>query len=253
MSLYDVIKSTERPPHQGTVYFDVLAWFHRFLNPRNYLEIGTRTGDSLKSVTCPSIAVDPEFQISSDVIGNKKILHIFQKTSDDFFGDHDPVALFGAPLDLAFLDGLHWYEFLLRDFINTEKCCRKNSVIILHDCIPTNLYYARRLMGDMQDIAEHFPNAAWWAGDVWKTVMILKKARPDLRIHAFDALPTGLVCITNLDPNSTVLEDNYFDLVDEFSDKARDAENFDLFYNSLNILSVSEIATPDLMGLFFWL
>ncbi|QGM96368.1 class I SAM-dependent methyltransferase [Methylocystis parvus] len=249
----ELIKSTERPAHRGAVYFEVLANFHKFLNPKNYLEIGTRTGDSLRPVTCPSIAIDPEFRISADIIGRKSVLHIFQKTSDDFFREHDPIGLFGAPLDLAFLDGLHWYEFLLRDFINTEKACRRNSVVILHDCIPTNLYYARRLMEDMSHLMDEMPNPYWWAGDVWKTVSILKKARPDLRIHAFDAPPTGLICITNLDPDSTVLEENYYQLVHEFADEEEDSKNFDLFQKSLEILPTFDISTPDRMARFFWL
>lgn len=253
MSEIEFIKATERPPHQGVIYFEALGWFHKFLNPKNYLEIGTRAGDSLRDVACPAIAIDPDFRVSGDIIGKKSTLHIFQKTSDDFFRDHDPVGLFGAPLDLAFLDGLHWYEFLLRDFINTEKSCKKNSVVILHDCVPTNLYYARRVIDDMQHLAQEIPNPEWWAGDVWKMAAILKKTRPDLRIHVFDAPPTGLVCITNLDPDSTVLEDNYFDLVRELADKEKDAENFAAFHDSLNILPTSELSAPDLMARFFWL
>ncbi|WP_442754763.1 class I SAM-dependent methyltransferase [Methylocystis sp. JAN1] len=249
----ELVKATERPLHGGVVYFDVLAWFHKFLNPKNYLEIGTRTGDSLRSVTCPSIAIDPAFQISEDIIGRKSILHIFQKTSDDFFRDHDPAILFGAPVDLAFLDGLHWYEFLLRDFINIEKSCRKNSVVVLHDCIPTNLYYARRLLEDLSGLSSQMPNPNWWAGDVWKTVAILKKARPDLRIHAFDAPPTGLVCITNLNPGSTVLEEDYYDLVQELMDTSQDADNFVSYCNSLTVRPTGDLATADRMARFFWL
>jgi hypothetical protein len=53
----------------------------------------------------------------------------------------------------------------------------------------------------------------WWAGDVWKALLILKKFRSDLAVHVFDAFPTGLAVITGLDPSSTVLADRYTDIV----------------------------------------
>ncbi len=48
-----------------------------------------------------------------------------------------------------------------------------------------------------------------WTGDVWRTALLLKRRRPDLRITVLDAAPTGLVLITNLDPHSTLLADNH--------------------------------------------
>lgn len=253
MGMLDGIRETERKPHEGVFYTEALSWFHRFLNPKNYFEIGTLTGSTLKGVSAPTIAVDPAFQISSEVIGSKPELHLYQKTSDDFFRNHNLSALFGRPAELCFLDGLHWYEFLLRDFANTEKQCRRNSVIILHDCVPTDLYVARRSVGDMADLAASVPNPQWWAGDVWKTVAILKKFRPDLRIHVFDAPPTGLVCITNLDPDSTLIDDNYFDLVDTYADRDQDLRNFQDFHDNLNLTSTREISSFSLMSRFFWL
>ncbi len=61
-----------------------------------------------------------------------------------FFARHDLGGLLGKPISMAFLDGMHHFEYLLRDFINTEKHCSSNSVILLHDCLPTDRHVARR-------------------------------------------------------------------------------------------------------------
>jgi hypothetical protein len=55
----------------------------------------------------------------------------------------------------------------------------------------------------------------WWTGDVWRCALLLKRRRPDLRITALDAPPTGLLLVTNLDPNSSMLRENYTALVEE--------------------------------------
>ena len=46
--------------------------------------------------------------------------------------------------------------------------------------------------------AEDPARGGWWTGDVWRTIVALKKMRPDLKIVALDAAPTGLIVITNL-------------------------------------------------------
>lgn len=50
---------------------------------------------------------------------------------------------------------------------------------------------------------------------MWKLLAILKKYRPDLRLHVLDCLPTGLVAITRVDPASLALADHYYDIVGE--------------------------------------
>ena len=199
----------------GANYLAVLGRLHTFLQPERYLEIGTNTGRSLALAKCSSIAVDPRFKVEANVIGEKPRCLFYQMPSDRFFRDHSVTQLLGGPVDLAFLDGLHQDQFLLRDFYNTEQVCRPNSIIALHDCIPTDIYRARRSMGDTEarKLAPE-PNA--WTGDVWKVLLILKEHRPDLRIHCFDAPPTGLVCITGLDPANTSLRDNYFSLIEQY-------------------------------------
>jgi len=82
----------------------------------------------------------------------------------------------------------------------------------MHDCIPTDAFIAERV----DDPARHPAHPHWWAGDVWKILPVLRKYRPDLKLLAVDAAPTGLVLVSNLDPTSTVLMDNYPAIVDEW-------------------------------------
>ena len=59
-----------------------------------------------------------------------------------------------------------------------------------------------------------------WTGDVWKLKSILEKYRPDLFIQALDVYPTGLMMISGLNPKSSILTDNYDEIVSEFIDVA---------------------------------
>ncbi len=199
------------PDFAGHGYLEVLQTLHEVLQPRNYLEIGSLTGASLALAECASLAVDPKFQIEDSAvvrrIVSKPCLMLFRMTSDRFFQRHDPATLLGDRVQLAFLDGMHRCEFLLRDFINTERHCARNSVIVLHDCVPveepmTDRYYLAR-----PSIEAHRKH--WWAGDVWRTARLLRRMRPDLSFTTLDAPPTGMVLITNLDPGSTALLDRY--------------------------------------------
>lgn len=237
---------------QGPAYDVVLAAMHTHLRPKTYFEIGTLTGITLSLATCPSIAVDPMFQISSNVLGRKQQCFFFQQPSDDFFAATSPSQLFGRAVDFAFLDGLHYYEYLLRDFMNIERHCAKNSVVVLHDCIPCNIHLARRNMQDMS-LKDHAPIPTQWAGDVWKTVLALKKYRPDLRIFAYDAPPTGLIVITGLDPKSTALNDNYFNIVEEYA--ALDLADYgvDRLHREFAIRPSGELMEHSSLSKLFWL
>lgn len=201
------------PFHAGAEYVDCLSKLHAALEPARYLEIGVWKGKSLARARAASIAVDPNFQQPEfDVLSGKPECHFFQCESDGFFARHDPVAILGGPVDLAFLDGMHRFEFLLRDFANTERVCHPRSVIVLHDCLPVDPRITNR------DQAEQFRAEAvvpgWWAGDVWKLPVLLKRHRPDLTMIAFDAPPTGLILIARLDPASRSLNERYAAMVE---------------------------------------
>lgn len=241
-----------RPLHQGAVFYSVLTDLHATLRPRRYLEIGTATGASLAIAQCASIAIDPDFRIDSNISGNKVCCMTFQMGSDEFFRNYDPVALLGGKIDLAFLDGMHLFEFLLRDFINIEKKCRRDSVILMHDCIPTDAHIARRYAGD-ESLAHLSEAPNWWAGDLWKTVMILKALRPKLKITALDSPPTGLIAITNLDSDDTTLEENYYDAVANYIDRPFDQTAMDEYFELIGVKSTNDISTLEGVSRYFQL
>jgi hypothetical protein len=237
--------------HSGCHYTEFISRLHQCLRPKTYFEIGTLVGDTLALSNSRSIAVDPEFKVERNIIGEKSVCLLFQMTSDNFFAQHDPQALLGSPIDLAFLDGMHWFEFLLRDFTNTEIRCKKNSIILLHDCLPTDSFVARRNAADTSQL--HLTShQEWWAGDVWKSVVIIKKYRPDLKIHCFDASPTGLVAITNLSPTSDVLGRSYFEAISEFKE-ASEYNTLKNFFDSLSILHTENFVTPEALANLFWI
>lgn len=192
----------------GLPYLDFLSALHAALAPGWYLEIGTQKGRSLERARCRSIAIDPAFRIATDVAGALPELHLFQQTSDDFFagGFLERNAI---RLDLAFLDGMHLFEYLLRDFINCERHAAPGAVFAIHDCMPWNAAMAER------DRDRALGNE--WTGDVWKLLPILGAFRPDLSITVADCPPTGLVVIGNLDSASTALADGYAAIVAEMT------------------------------------
>ncbi|MGI9388660.1 MAG: class I SAM-dependent methyltransferase [Boseongicola sp.] len=201
----DTQTDKEVPAIDGIRYLRLLGGLHARLNPKWYLEVGTFKGRSLSKVDCNFVAVDPEFRLKAPLNHpGATQMHLFQQTSDDFFAsgfaERNEIRF-----DFAFLDGLHHYEVLLRDFINAEKLMSKGSVIALHDCCPSTVEMTSR---------EQIQGA--WTGDVWKTLLILLRNRPDLDIQVATAAPTGLAVIRNLDPDNSVLSDRYDTLTREY-------------------------------------
>jgi hypothetical protein len=232
----------------GDNYLVLLRALHTILKPRTYFEIGSEAGISLSLAECASVAVDPAFGLKKDVIRRKPSLHLYHTTSDAFFRSVDPTAILGDKIELAFLDGMHLYEFLLRDFMNTERYCRRNSIIALHDCVPSDLLMTRRFQNNPE---KTLPPS--WTGDVWKMVPILKKYRPDLAITVTDASPTGLVLITNLDPSSTVLGSSYADIIREMAEVDLASYGLDRFLDECALVPTGSLTEFEGMAKRFWL
>jgi hypothetical protein len=192
-------------PEVGYEYLPVLNRIHALMRPRTYLEIGVASGRSLSQAQPSTLAlgVDPDMNITTQIRARAKLFHL---ASDEFFRKSAVRdELEGQPLDLAFIDGLHQFEQTLRDFINIERLCAPDSVILIHDCLPRDSETSTR-----ERQTEH------WTGDVWKIVPCLSKYRPDLLVQTLDVPPAGLATVSNLDPSSTVLTNLYDRLCQEF-------------------------------------
>jgi hypothetical protein len=243
----EIDRPSAKMKHEGLYYLDWLKEAEPIMEPRMYFEVGTHAGDSIKMIGCDAVCVDPNFVITTDVLLRRRHTHFFQGTADAFFADRNtPNRLFPNGIDLAFLDGLHFFEVLLRDFINTEKFTKPGSLILLHDCLPLNTRMAER---ERRDGGEDEPPDIrdFWTGDVWKVVPIIARFRPDITISYLDCGPTGLVACTGLDPTDTTLTEHFEEILPEFQDLTLQEFGlerlWDLFptYNSIDILADSQV------------
>ena len=109
---------------------------------KNYLEIGCNSDDVFNHITIEKTGVDP-------VSGGN-----FRGTSDEFFSQNS------KNYDCIFIDGLHVYQQVIKDILNSIKILNNNGVIILHDCLPKSIGHQR------------VPRTRYnWNGDVWKAVV----------------------------------------------------------------------------------
>jgi len=186
-------------------YYDAMDLIQQHLVPRTYVEIGVSTGRTfqlaLPGTRC--VGIDPAPRLARPVTRGQQI---FTLSSDEFFATHDLRAVLGGdPLDLAFIDGMHHFEFALRDFINLERAAHPESTILIHDCLPEN-----------EEGAARDRTTVLWSGDVWRLIVLLRRWRPDLEVSVADWPPTGLGVVRHLDPGSTVLADHYHELVEHY-------------------------------------
>ena len=186
---------TEHPEPIMTRH-ELLGLLHQKMQPRTYLEIGIRTGNSMSLSRTRSIGVDPYFKIDKPI---RCDVQLIKATSDDVFAGDDPLAHFGGvPVDLAFIDGMHLSEFALRDFINIEPFMADTGVIVIDDVLPRNGLEAAR---DRKTEP--------WTGDVYKVIEILRRRRPDLVVLLINTAPTGTAVVVGVDQASTILRDSY--------------------------------------------
>ena len=147
---------------------------------------------------------------------------------------------------------MHLAEFLLRDVTNLEKHCRPNSVIVIHDCMPSDIYMACRKEGD-HSMRSRSVAPDWWTGDVWKMVRALMEHLPDLRIIGIDSPPTGLICITNLDPASAALDRNYAAILRQMNALGDEEEELQRFLRKLQPVKPSAVDTFEDIARHFYL
>lgn len=172
----------------------------------NYLEIGVFNGRVFFRVKCDlKVAVDPEFKFDSLRKFGKSLLNpanfrnkYFEKTSDAFFAEDADALLGGRKFDIAFIDGMHEYEYALRDVENTLNYLSDNGVIIMHDCNPLTKQSASSF--------EDWKNrnfADVWNGDVWKVILHMQSLRKDVNAFTLDC-DHGLGMITKSKPEKTL-------------------------------------------------
>ena len=205
-------------------YLSFLGALHRNIY-EGYFEIGTRTGASLILSQSPSIAIDPFFQLNVNPIGNKDFCLLFQETSDSFFSNTAP-KLSGFKCQLAFIDGMHLFEYALRDFINLTKISSEKALFLFHDPIPWSFKMATRN-------SESLERNEAWTGDIWKLVHILIDAGLKDNVNLLTSAPSGLLAVLN--PNRKIvamLEENYDSICTQWRDVELNEDNLGKFYET---------------------
>ena len=180
---------------------ELLAHIHNKLLPNFYLEIGVQSGKSLAIAKCKSIGIDPMPQLRFTLNNTASVI---KSSSDSFFAKQADSLLTQAP-DLVFIDGMHLFEYVLRDFINVERYAGISTLVVIDDIYPGHPAQAQRKRKTMA-----------WTGDVWKLLEILKIYRPDLFIQTLDAYPTGLLMITGLNPVNHIFDQKYDEIVERY-------------------------------------
>jgi hypothetical protein len=108
--------------------------------------------------------------------------------SDDFFRTNRKC------FDVVFIDGLHVYDQVRRDVINSIKFLKPGGWIAIHDMLPEDA------------VSEHVPNISLgvWCGDVWKVAFELAVTEGiDFKVVKIDA-GIGVVRVT--DPNAQLAD-----------------------------------------------
>lgn len=170
---------------KGDLYYSWLEKFYDALAPRIVVEIGVESGHSIALVRPPALAIgiDPSPSIVRKLSAETCI---FPETSDEFFrrkGGDSPLT--GRCIDVAFIDGLHLFEQALKDFINIERFCDAQSVVLIHDTMPLD-----------EATQDRERSTRFHTGDVWKLALCLISERPDLDVFTIPTPWTGLTVVT---------------------------------------------------------
>jgi hypothetical protein len=168
----------------------------------DYLEIGTDGANGLFD----SVPAKRKYGVDPALGGN------IRKTSDDFFKDNQ------IQFDVVFIDGLHTYEQVRQDVINSLKSLKDGGWIALHDLLPRTW------------IEQHVPivSQGAWTGDVWKVAFELAQTEGiEFKILKIDC-GVGVIKVIK---QGVELRN----LTDELSPK-----QFDYYYDNLNKLPITE-------------
>lgn len=216
----------------GLGYLAFLTETHRIIDPEWYLEVGTSRGHSLTAASCKSVAIDPAFRINTEIVGKKPELYMFQEESDTAFASPRLKAI-DPRFDLAFLDGMHLFEFLLRDVLNAERFMSKSGIMFLHDTAPFNSPMASR---------EHVVGRpGGWTGDVWKVLPILAEARPDIQITHLNCRPTGLTMLRGPWSRRGGMTKAIEKLISKFMSMSIDEYRFERYYSEFPLQSPATV------------
>ena len=170
---------------------------------KDYLEIGCDQNQLFSKVEIDNkIGVDP---FSG---GN------IRKTSDAFFSSNTD------KFDIIFIDGLHTYDQVKKDIINSVKCLKENGIVLVHDCMPDSL---------AKQAVPRFKMK--WNGDVWKAIVELRQNK-ELDIYTCE-MDEGIGVIKKR-TNSEILK------INKSINKLKFKDYYDNYRNYLRVIDINE-------------
>jgi len=152
-----------------------------------YLEIGVKDGKNFEAIRAArKIGIDPSLGLTLSTIqklrrylcmsfnvpvylrDRNKVL--FSMTSDEYF-----LSKYTQCVDIVFIDGLHHFDQVLKDYFNSLKWLNESGAIVFHDSLPPD-----------EDSAGRERKTKSWNGDVWKAIYWLSKKSVDITVFDFD-------------------------------------------------------------------
>jgi hypothetical protein len=131
---------------------------------KSYLEIGVNT-PAQPGYNWVGVKVDTKHGVDPNVDTT------YRMESDEFFENH-----INQKYDIVFVDGLHIFEQVYKDIINSLENLNEGGIIVAHDCNPTEEITQRRVRA----------NPGAWHGDVWKAIVKLRLENPELDVCTVD-------------------------------------------------------------------
>jgi len=169
--------------------YEVIQYLIDTKKYKRYLEIGVYRGEVFFQVKASrKYAVDTSFcfpvrtryKMMWKNASNIMAKYIC-KSSDAFFQQNAPGLFLKNKIDIFFIDGMHEYEYALRDIQNALRYLDEGGVIVVHDCNPLT-------EGATISFKEWEANnyTGLWNGDVWKAVVHLRSLRDDINFFTLD-------------------------------------------------------------------
>lgn len=188
-------------PNRSEIIQDIID----LKNYKSYLEIGCDNDQNFNKIKIyKKFGVDP---ISG---GN------IRKTSDDFFFQNKD------SFDCIFIDGLHEYDQVKKDIINSLKYLNDGGVIFVHDCLPRS--YFEQAVPRSQHV---------WTGDVWKSIV---------EFRTYDNLD---ICVGKLDMGLGIIlkrkNSNKLSISVKDYKNLKYKEFFENYETYLNLISYSKV------------
>ena len=198
--------------HKGKLIYNFPSNFYRWdmidylikkNNYKKYLEIGCDQNQLFSKINIQTkIGVDP---ISG---GNVR------DTSDIFFKKNK------EKFDIIFIDGLHIYDQVKKDILNSIKCLNDGGIVLVHDCLPDAMSKQAVPRYELQ-----------WNGDVWKAIVDLRQ-NPNFEIYTCE-IDQGIGIIKK-NKNTSVLK------INKSIKKLKFKDFYENYKNFMRIISLEE-------------